>query len=211
VVEPPDLDVESCLECVQRCRDRFPDLHILSGVELSELHWHRERAEALLRTNDFDRVLGSVHSVRGNDGCLIVDLLYRSRPAEQVVREYLTETLHLVESSTPFAVLAHIDYPVRAWPHSAGPYRPSTFEEEFRAVLRALARSGRALEVNTEVPLQPEVVRWRHEVGGDALCFGSDAHAPSGIGNGFAEAAAMVAAQGFRPGRHPHDFWVRGT
>ena len=56
-------------------------------------------------------------------------------------------------SPAPFAVLAHIDYPVRHWPAQAGRFDAAVFEDEYRAVLAALARSGRMLEVNTVVPL----------------------------------------------------------
>ena len=108
-----------------------------------------------------------------------------------------------------FAVLAHIDYPVRYWPADAGQYDPCAFEEEYREVLRALAGTSRALEVNTRIPLHPQIVRWWHEAGGDAVTFASDAHDPAGLAHGFAGAAAMARAHGFRPGRDPHDWWMR--
>jgi len=54
-----------------------------------------------------------------------------------------------------------------------------------------------------------EVVRWWRDEGGQAITFGSDAHDPTALANGFAQAAAMVEAHGFRPGRHPYDFWTR--
>ena len=38
---------------------------------------------------------------------------------------------------------------------------------------------------------------------------GSDAHDPTVLARGFSDAAAMVEAHGFRPGRHPYDFWRR--
>lgn len=34
-------------------------------------------------------------------------------------------------------------------------------------------------------------------------------HDPTLLTRGFAEAAAMVESHGFRPGRHPYDFWIR--
>jgi hypothetical protein len=37
--------------------------------------------------------------------------------------------------------------------------------------------------------------------------FGSDARSPVSVGDGFAEAVAMVEALGCRPGRHPYDRW----
>jgi histidinol-phosphatase (PHP family) len=58
---PPQLDLSSYLECLQRCREKFPGLHILSGVELGEPHWHSAVVARLLSAGQFDRVLGSLH------------------------------------------------------------------------------------------------------------------------------------------------------
>lgn len=208
--DPPPLDTVAYLACVERCLDRFPGLRILTGMELGEPHWHEAQVKALPRIGDFDRLLGSVHSL-ALDGPRMVDHLFGAFELGDLMRAYLAETLRLVESTAPFAVLAHIDYPVRDWPAEAGPFDAAAFEDEYRAVLGALARSGRALEVNTAVPLPAAIVRWWHEAGGEALTFGSDAHEPSEVASGFASAAAMAEAAGFRPGRYPHDFWRRGA
>jgi histidinol-phosphatase (PHP family) len=205
----PALDAAGYLAAVQRCRDLFPELRILSGAELGEPHWHRDQVAALLRAGRFDRVLGSVHSLAA-DGIRMVDdeLFARLAPAD-LIRAYLEEALRLAASAAPFAVLAHIDYPVRYWPAAAGPFEPADFEAEYRAVLAELARSGRALELNTRVPLSPVIVRWWHEAGGDALAFGSDAHEPGLVADRFAVAADLATAAGFWPGRDLHDFWLR--
>ena len=60
---PPPLDAAAYLACVQRCREAFPGLRILSGTELGEPHWHEEQVKTLLAAGTFDRVLGSVHSL----------------------------------------------------------------------------------------------------------------------------------------------------
>jgi histidinol-phosphatase (PHP family) len=206
---PPDLDLAGYLGCVDRCRRRFPGLRIRTGAEVGEPHWHDRRVRALVADGGFDLVLGSLHSLPGPGRPWLVDHLYPSRPAAEVVRDYLGELLRMVETGGGFAALAHIDYPVRRWPAEAGRYDPLRFEEEHRAVLRTLAGTGRALEVNTRVPLAPQVLRWWYEVGGGAVCFGSDAHEPSAVASGFAEAARTAEAAGFRPGRHPLDFWLR--
>jgi histidinol-phosphatase (PHP family) len=204
-IEPAELDVAGYLDCVARCRERFPRLRILSGVELSEPHWHADRVRTLL-DSPFDRVLGSVHSIRTAGGDLMVDAHYLDHPADDVMRAYLAEVLNLVRSSGDFAVLAHIDYAVRAWPTDS--FDPNRFEEEFRAVLAALASGGRALEINTRVPLRPEIIRW-YEIGGDAVCFGSDAHDPALVANGFRAAVTVATAAGFAPQDDPHAFWTR--
>jgi histidinol-phosphatase (PHP family) len=210
VVVPPVFDVDGYLECLQRCRDRYPGLRIRSGVELSEPHWHARRTAQVLDLGGFDRVLGSVHSLPAGDGrYLEISDCYRERTGAEVIREYLAEVTRMVTGCDVFAVLAHIDYPVRDWPGDADRHDPCAFEEEYREVLGALASTSRALEVNTTVPLHSRIVRWWHEAGGDAVTFGSDAHDPAVLAHDFAAAAAMVRAHGFRPGRDPHDRWMR--
>jgi len=209
LLTPPSMDVNGYLECLQRCRDMFPGLRIISGVELGEPHRHSAVAAKLLDAGRFDRVLGSLHCLWFGGRFSEPPGLFRQQDAAEVVRAYLAEIARLISGSDTFAVLAHIDYPVRYWPTHAGPYDPSAFEDEYRHALRVLADSGRALEVNTAVPLHPEIVDWWREEGGPAITFGSDAHEPTALARGFAEAAAMVEAHGFRPGRHPHDFWRR--
>jgi histidinol-phosphatase (PHP family) len=206
---PPPLDGDGYLECVQRCRDQFPQLRIISGVELGEPHWHSGVAASLLKAGRFDRVLGSVHCLPFEGRFAEPPNLYRWRPAAEVVRDYLTEIPRLIKGFDEFSVLAHIDYAVRSWPSQAGPFDPLAFEDEFRHALLVLADSGRALEVNTSGQVHPEIIGWWREAGGKAITFGSDAHDPSGLAHGFSEAVGVVEAAGFRAGRHPHDFWSR--
>ncbi len=216
------LDVAGYLESVQRCRERFPGLRVLSGLEISEPHLHQEAVTGLLARGDFDRVLGSVHSLvdlrpplEAQPGSLAagarveISGTYAQRPALDVVRSYLAEVAKMAESDLPFSVLAHIDYPMRSWPPSAGPFRPGSVEEEYRGALEALAASGRALEVNTRLHLSPEVLDWWREAGGDAVTFGSDAHEPDRLAGEFSATAAMVSAHGFRPGANPYEMWRR--
>jgi histidinol-phosphatase (PHP family) len=214
VFVPPSLDVDGYFQSLERCRARFPDLRIVSGVELGEPHWHADAAAALLTTGEFDRVLGSLHclpaSARSPDVFEVSSLYGEGDPGE-VIRAYLAEIPRLVHGFGDFAVLAHIDYAVRDWPAGEDAFDPAPFEEEFRVALQALAATGRALEVNTSGPMNVELVQWWHDVGGDAVSFGSDAHDPAAVGRRFADAAALVEACGFRPGRHPFDFWVRSA
>ena len=73
--------------------------------------------------------------------------------------------------------------------------------------MRAIADSGRALEMNTR-RLWPWMPQWWSEEGGRAISFGSDAHTPLRLAHGFPEAVAMVESVGFRAGR-AQDLWRR--
>jgi histidinol-phosphatase (PHP family) len=206
---PPSLDVEGYFGRLRACRERFPQLEVISGVELGEPHWWPEALGTLLGNGKFDRILGSVHCVDVDGRLQYIDGLYRHRAPGEVVRIYLAEVLRLVESPYAFHALAHIDYPVRAWPISvAGAFDPVAFEDEYRAVLRGLAKSGRALELNTRAPLHGQIMRWWYDEGGQAISFGSDAHEPREVAAGFVAAAALAESVGFHGGRD-EAFWRR--
>ena len=114
------------------------------------------------------------------------------------MRRYFAEVVAMIEGSDLFEVLAHLDYPRRYWPEAAGRYPEAAFEEEYRAVLRALAASGRVLELNTASPLlSVSLLRWWREEGGTALSFGSDAHLPG------TSASGSAGVRGRRRGRVP--------
>ena len=210
LVTPRPFDAAGYLDAVAACRERFPGLRILTGVELGEPHLHAEAVRHVLATGTFDRVLGSLHCLPDGDGWTEPGELFGRRVSADIIRSYLLGVADMVAVDETFAVLAHIDYPVRSWPvRSEGPFDPADFEAEFRRALEATAAAGKALEINTVLPLHPTIVRWWHEAGGDAVSFGSDAHAPGSLARRFREVSQLAEACGFRAGRDPHDLWGR--
>jgi histidinol-phosphatase (PHP family) len=211
------LDPKGYLEAVERCRAAFPGLRILSGVELGEPHLFLDATNELLATGSFDRVVGSIHCVNGDSG--FHDM---SQPAAwagdrgELLRNYFGQTLLLLKSEVPFKVLAHVDYFKRYWPVQEGRFDEVAFEEEYRAVLSEAARRETVLEVNTTRGAEPHrglcpgpiVLGWWRDVGGRAVAFGSDAHDPAKVAAGFAFAAGVVEACGFRPA-DDEGFWRR--
>lgn len=209
VMTPAPLDVEGYLECIDRCRHRFPELRILTGVEYGQPHLFDERAAQLVDLTSLDRVNGSLHTLRDGDVRAEPRTLFRRWPADRVIEEYLAEVPRMVAGSDTFAVFTHLDFAVRYWPVAEqGPFDPRPFEDAFRQAMRAIAGSGRALEMNTR-RLWPWMAQWWAEEGGHAVTFGSDAHKPDVLAQGLAEATLMLEAVGFAPGRRPEDFWTR--
>ena len=204
-----DIDVEGYFAELAEVRDRFPELRILSGVETGEPHLFSASVAAYLRAAPVDRVLGSLHSLVKNGRLYGVGhLLWQD--ADGTMRRYLGELVDMIESSDVFQVLAHVDFPRRYWPGGTRRYAEKEYEEEYRGVFRALASTGRALEINTSSPLaSADQVRWFFEEGGEAVSFGSDAHAPTAVGQKFDLAVDVAEAAGFRPGRDRFDFWRR--
>jgi histidinol-phosphatase (PHP family) len=204
------LDVTGYLASIEECRHRFPSLRILTGVEAGEPHLFAGSVGAVLAAGTFDRVLGSLHALPWEGREVNSSDLFRTLAPAEVMRRYLAEEAALVKGSEAFEILAHLDYPRRHWPAGAGPYSESDFEEEYRAVLRALASSGRVLELNTFSPLASvTLLRWWRDEGGAAVSFGSDAHVAARVADKFREAVEIAEAAGFGRGRDPSDFWRR--
>jgi len=209
------VDIAGYLDAVERCRAKFKDLRILTGVELGEPHWFPKETAEVLAAGPLDQVHGSIHCIRLG-GRLIDASQFRERPGidfREAVTEYFRETLAMVESGQPFETLAHLDYPKRYWLDGLAPYREEDYEAVIRAILVAAAHTGRVLEVNTTRgrTLCPDitVVRWWREVGGQAVQYGSDAHQPDKVAEGFMLATQMVEAAGFKPAPDPAGLWRR--
>lgn len=205
ILNAPVLDVEGYLESVERCRAKYPELRILTGMEIGQPHLHQTELAGLLARGTFERLIGSLHCLLDGDQYAEPWELIPRRPAAEVFREYLAEIPRMVAGSDLFEVFGHIDYPVRSWP---GVFEPKDFEDELRLALRALADGERVLEFNTRLPLNPTILTWWREEGGQRLSFGSDAHLPEALGTGLAEAAAVAEAHGFRPDTNPEKPWI---
>ena len=209
------VDIAGYFEAVERCRAKFKNLRILTGVELGEPHWYPKETAEVLSSGPLDHVHGSIHCIRLG-GQMLDASQFRSREGldfPAAVREYFHETLAMVDSGQTFETLAHLDYPKRYWREGLAPYREQDYEEQIRAILLAAARTGRVLEVNTTRgnTLCPDlqVVRWWREAGGQAVSFGSDAHQPDRVAAGFEVAVQMVESAGFKPSPEPTALWRR--
>jgi len=209
VVAVPRFDVDGYLESIDRCRALFPQLRIGTGLEFGQPHLRTEAARRQLDLTRFDRIIGSLHTLEFEGRRAEPNTLFRRLPADEVLRRYLAEVPALVAGDEPFEVVTHLDYAARYWPEEAeGPFDPRRFEDEFRGAMRAIAASGRALEINTR-RLRPWIPQWWAEEGGRAVSFGSDSHVPLTLAANFPEAIAMVEAWGFCPGTDPRDLWRR--
>jgi len=203
VLTPPALDVDGYLAAVAAARERFPRLRILTGIEFGQPH----RATAPT-AGSFDRVNGSLHTLRVGGEDLEPPGLFRMWPAERVMSEYFAELLRMIEGAQ-FDVLSHILYPLRYRPGGAASFELAAYETEIRSALRALAERDRALELNTRDELRSDLLELWIDEGGRAVTFGSDAHSPEQLGTGLERAAVLAREHGFAPAEDPGAPWRR--
>ena len=193
-------------------QDRYPDLSVARGVEIGDYFADPDGGRAILSLFDYDLVIGSVHCLsfgKLNDAYSRCDFgkSWSDEEIEGLFARYLSLLLTMTEKND-FDVLAHLTCPLR---YLVGKYRRRVdlvrHRDAIAAILSAVIRSGRSLEVNTSglsdtapggmmMPDEPILSLYR-DLGGKRITFGSDAHAAGRVGAGFEEARKRLFALGF--------------
>ena len=165
-----------------------PGLKIRRGMEFGLTRDNVEQFRKDLKRRPFDFVLGSIHFVDDLD--VYFEEFWSGKTVFQAERRCLEETLACVQIHDDFDVLAHLTYISKTHAHPAP--RPLPYEEHrelIDEILRALARKGKGLELNTSgkdrcggfLPTADFFRRFK-ELGGEIITIGSDAHRSDRVG-----------------------------
>lgn len=165
----------------------YPGVTIRRGVELGLTPDNRPHLEALLSTEPFDFVIGSVHYIGGLDPYDAE--FWENRSREAALWQYFEEILHCVQVHDQFDVLGHLTYACKYAPHPEIPLSLNPFQELTDEIMRVLIAKGKGIEINTSgldrigtVLPDPRYLRRFRELGGELVTVGSDAHAPTQVG-----------------------------
>jgi histidinol-phosphatase (PHP family) len=187
-----------------RAREMYAgNLEVLAGIELGQATQASEEADMLLKSENLDFVIGSLHNLPGEHDFCFYD--YGGDVDNQrLIHRYFTELIALAEDGR-FDTLGHVGYPVRYLLREGKPLDLMAFRDDAAELFRVLIEKGRALEVNTSDlstafgnTLPPlELLQLYRSLGGDRITFGSDAHTPEWVGSGIARATELCRAAGF--------------
>jgi len=191
---------------INRCRETYGDrLIIRLGVEMSEPHLYWEMEHELLRSHEFDVVIGSLHWVGNRPDW---DARYfEGLTLDEGLQAYFDELERMVsDDRSDFDILGHLDIVRRPVFYKFGitkiDYRP--YEAVIRRTLRAVLDRGRIIEINTATyrrgmgePCPPlQVLRWYVDEGGETVTLGSDAHTAGSVGAYLEHALDMARSVG---------------
>lgn len=180
-------------------------LTVCNGVEIGQAVYDIPTAEQLLEKMKYDIVIGSTHNLRGRQDFCYLDYDNEAADYPDLLDEYFDEELALVKWGG-FDTLAHLTYPLRyiVGVHKK-PVDMARYSDKIDEILRLLAQSGKALEINTSGLRQPigvtmpekGIVERFRELGGEFVTVGSDAHFAEHLGAGIAEGMAIAKECGF--------------
>jgi histidinol-phosphatase (PHP family) len=191
--------VDDAADCGRQC-----GVEVLCGIE-AEIYPDEAIMQAMdltLRVHPFDFVLGSLHHQvpihRARRVTLGID-----GDDEAVIRDYF-EMLGAAAGSGRFHSLSHPDV-LRLYGALRRPFEPARHAAVIQACLDQVAAAGVCLEINTSGRIKGDYVEhpdplirgWAIERG-IPFTLGSDAHAPSHVGQHFGPVLRAAASQGLR-------------
>lgn len=181
---------------------------ILTGIELGGGFIEPEIAQAVISSQPYDMVIGSVHGIMFRGERKSTSHFDFGSVDEAAMLEYLDgymDAAIYIAEKLDVDVLAHLTYIFR---YINGKYNKNMdwhiCEEKIRRIFQAIIARNIALEINTScvgsaydewLPAR-EIVDLYIEMGGSLFTLGSDAHKSEKIGNGFEEVKTYLRQKG---------------
>jgi len=186
--------------------ERFP---VNFGIEIGLQTHLVERNNAAIDSADFDFVIGSSHVVDGIDP--YYPPYFENKTDEQAHRRYFESVLEninmtdAVGNGVDYDVYGHLDYIVRYGPNQDKNYTYQKYADIIDEILRTLIRKDKGIEVNTgglgkgirEQNPCFDIIRRYHELGGEIITLGADAHTPDRVAQHFDIIPDLLKKAGF--------------
>jgi histidinol-phosphatase (PHP family) len=187
------------IDMVRRCQKAFPGLSIKLGLEADYHPGTEDFVREVILAHPFDYVIGSIHYL-GDWGFDNPDHAHRfeKQDLHAIYAQYYDLVARLARTRM-YDILGHPDVIKKFGHRPAGDYEPLE-----RGALEAVAQAGMALDVNTsglgrpakEIYPSLRILKAARSMGID-ITFGSDAHDPKRVGDGFAQAVALAKEAGY--------------
>lgn len=200
-----ELNTDSYLYDLLKMKDKYKkQINILFGVELGlQPHLKRELA-VYAKAYQFDFIIGSSHICNRKDP--YYPAFFEGRNEDEAHHEYFESIFENVKKLPYFDVYGHLDYVVRYGPTKNENYTYQKHADVFDKILTHLIENEKGIELNTggfKYGLgQPnpsiDILKRYHELGGEIITIGSDAHEPAFIGYEFNKACDILKECGFK-------------
>lgn len=199
------FDTSAYYNGLSALRDRYAgSIKVKIGIELGLMPYLVPRNSVVARSVPFDFIIGSTHLIDGHDP--YYPEFWEGRRCDAVVAEYFERTYENVKSFTDYDVYGHLDYITRYAPDKNYRFNYSLHREIIDDILKEVIHTGHGIEINTS-PLckgfphpnpSPDILRRYHELGGEIITIGSDAHICTNVGGHFEAAREILRLCGFK-------------
>ena len=189
----------------QACEQLGGRIKIRLGVELGQATEDFARADRFLdAAPPLDFIIGSLHNLswlRGRkDFCTVKEI--EESAAQEAIEEYLDEMMELAKWGR-FSVIGHLTLPLRYFNEHLGMHLSfQGCKEQTAELFKVIIPKGIGIELNTNrghLPLPDrDLLQLYHDLGGELITIGSDAHTPEYVGCAVLERQRLLKACGFQ-------------
>ncbi len=197
----PNKDQEPYLFLPQDYNNAYnlkSNIKVRKGVEFGLTKWNQKELTDLLKKQNFDFVIGSMHYLESGDP--YNKPFWKDKTVSEALNTYFTETYECVKLHSNFNVLGHLTYISKCPPNpEKTPILYKNYADIFDGILNELVKKGIGLEVNTSgidtcntfLPDKDFLKRFK-ELGGEIVTVGSDSHDEKRVGQYCKEATEML-------------------
>lgn len=198
------VDIPKYRQKMEQLQLKYPQIQIYQGIEIGYEANVQAQTQALIDSKQFDLIIVSIHTLAGGHDVAGTYKEYGYWPfADDPIEQYFTAAIDAVSQLEGFHIFGHLDYVLRyvdTSDFSVAKYR-GLLEQFF---MQLIAKQI-ALDVNTSgwryglgyAHPQPEILALYHELGGERICLGSDAHKIQDVNAEFAPTLKMLKQLGF--------------
>ena len=202
----PDYDWFSVRPEHKKAVDAWGDrVNIRYGIEIGNVTTDFHAAERVQREPGLDFVICSVHNLSVNAGRLdFFDFVYKDVPTCYAHLDDYFATMLRSAQWGKFDIFGHIPYPMRYMRDREGQdVSLDRYQDQIREILKVIIEKGRGIEVNTKnwsPRIEQDYIQLMttyHELGGEIVTVGSDAHSPDAVGAQIPHVYRMLKEIGF--------------
>lgn len=200
-----DFSLEDYFEKIREINEIYGDkIKLYRGVELGIQPHLGDRCNQLVAENAFDFVLASLHTVDRKD--LYNQKYFKTRTAEEAIREYYKSYYDSIIQLNDFSVLGHLDLYLRYWsPLKDEPVQK--YFDQIEPLLKYVIDRERGIEVNSGGYFKyklnannpsDDILKLYKSLKGEVITLGSDAHKPDQLGTLHQENLQKLQGLGFK-------------
>lgn len=200
-----DLDLVSYSHTILQLKEAFSTvLPVHLGVELGLQPHVAEQNSIIATALPFDFIIGSTHCVDQKD--IYYPSFHENYTPKESYEKYFLATLENVKTFHNYDVYGHLDYIARYVPDQSVPFSYRDYADLIDTILKSIIEDGKGIEMNMSgyryglgMPNPcDDILKRYHELGGEIITVGSDAHTPENLGLQFSMAPEHLLMAGFR-------------
>lgn len=199
-----DDAISRYIEDLQKAKKKYKEqIDVLIGIEMGLQPHLASRLDVLAEKYPFDFIIGSTHTFHGMDA--EDKRHYENISIEEAIRQYFEEEYENLKCFKKYDIVGHMDFALRYGPGAAEAFTYEKYGDVLDEILKEVIHSGKGIECNTSkykaknmTNPNMAIIKRYAELGGEIITFGSDAHTPERIGEGFEQVGEMVKACGIK-------------